>query len=224
MSRVTALMLTYNRIELSKRAISCFLNQTFEDKSLLIVNSGNYSYKALLHEYINSLNDKAKSLVKVVDYTRNTTDTLGDLRNVGLENIGDSSGYITTWDDDDICSNDRIEYQMQKLIENKADAVSLNCFTLEGLYTNHSFKLSMVNNIGLEPTILFKNPKGDLWYINTDNGEDTIFNKNLVSELKYKLHVCNNNDRCDIYTYVYHKNNVCSFAHFQNIVRYANTV
>ena len=80
MSRVTALMLTYNRIELSKRAISCFLNQTFEDKSLLIVNSGNYSYKALLHEYINSLNDKAKSLIKVVDYTRNTTDTLGDLK------------------------------------------------------------------------------------------------------------------------------------------------
>ncbi len=211
---ITALCLTYNRFDSFKNSILSFENQTFEAKKILIVNSGNYIYQCQTRQFLETKNIDWKQ----IDCNRQPSDKIGDLRNIALYNI--DSDYIMTWDDDDISSNDRMQIQYDAMISNKADICTLKCFTLNNVFPNHSFKVKSINKYGLEPTVLFRNPKGGLRYMSINNKEDTLFIENLESQLKYNIFVLDNENRCDLYHYNYHGNNICGHSHFQNMLRF----
>jgi glycosyltransferase involved in cell wall biosynthesis len=98
---VTAVMVTGMhpvRYILARVAIQCFKNQTHSNKNLLIINHGEESLK--------SDDDR----ILEIRIKKKPTDTVGDLRNIGLEHA--SGDFIINWDDDDWYHPRRIEVQL----------------------------------------------------------------------------------------------------------------
>lgn len=113
--KVSCCMVTYNRFELAKMSIQCYLNQTYENKELIIVTDGPISYQNELKDYIDSL--KRKDILLKCFKRRKT---LGKLRNISLDNC--NGELYCQWDDDDLNHPDRIAVQVKYMIDNNAGA------------------------------------------------------------------------------------------------------
>lgn len=83
---------------LPQMAVRCFLNQTYENKELLIINHGEEKFKG-----------KNVREIKV-----NKTDSLhiGQLRNMAFDAA--QGDWLMTFDDDDFCASDRMAYQAER--------------------------------------------------------------------------------------------------------------
>jgi hypothetical protein len=106
---VTAVMITgmhQARYSLAKIAINCFKHQTYPNKELLIINHGG-----------ESLSDP-DNRVREIRVKKARYDTVGDLRNMGLQNA--NGEYLISWDDDDWHHPKRIEIQMDSRDKNSA--------------------------------------------------------------------------------------------------------
>lgn len=106
MKRVVAVMLVDGRPELVQRAIRCFRAQTYENKRLLIYDSGDV--QAVYPEYW-----------PIVDYVRASCrngQTIGELRNAA-NRIAEKDGaeIIIHWDSDDWSAPTRIQEQVTVL-------------------------------------------------------------------------------------------------------------
>jgi hypothetical protein len=106
---VTAVMVTglhRARYPLARIAVRCFKRQRYPSKELLIINHGD-----------ESLAD-ADTRVREIRVKKRKRDTVGDLRNLGLEHAwGD---FILNWDDDDWHHPARIAAQMNVQDEDAA--------------------------------------------------------------------------------------------------------
>jgi Glycosyl transferase family 2 len=98
--RVSCLMVTKNRVHLAKRAIFCFLQQTYVNKELVIIDdSNNDELQAFIQQFSHPQ----------IAYHRSPSHTLslGELRNIS---IAKSTGaYLCNWDDDDLSDPLRLE-------------------------------------------------------------------------------------------------------------------
>lgn len=171
------------RIPMAIQRIHMFLKQTYENCSLLIINDG---------PLLNVVHDRVFEikLPKVHD--------LGTLRNIALDLSFDS--WVCQWDDDDYYPIDKIERQVEELIESSKEAcvyrnqiiysVPSNCARY---YTSHDW-------YGIEGTILHK-PTSHRYPIGS-KGEDTVFIEKFVDD----LHVINNLPEENIK--LYHGSNV----------------
>lgn len=98
---VTAMMITGRhsaRYALARVAIECFLQQTYDNKELVIVNHGDLSL-ACPYDHVREIRVK-----------KGENDTLGDLRNIALDNA--KGDLIMVWDDDDWYHPLRMEVQV----------------------------------------------------------------------------------------------------------------
>ena len=86
-------MLTYNRYELFTKSLQYFLDQTYENKELIIVNSGNQEYFDKIQLLV-----KNYSNIKHIHHIKNENETVGHLRNLSLDNA--TGEYIAVFDDD----------------------------------------------------------------------------------------------------------------------------
>jgi len=205
--KASAIMLTKNRIELAKTAIESFLSQTYENKELIIVNSGSIHYMKEIERFIDF--QKTDCIHHVFFICKNTT-TIGELRNVGLEYA--NGDYITTWDDDDFYSKTRIESQVYWIEKEKADFVMFKNFIVKIKDKQRSV---VSNENGLEPSVLFK--RNELKYPHMQKGEDTLYINSLL-DLGCKKYVIDNKE--DDYIYNFHGENTCSFGDFKNIIKF----
>lgn len=100
---VTCLCLTRNRREWLPKAIASFLDQTYEDRKLLIVSDG---------EDISDLvpGDERIRLITVKDAM-----LIGDKRNAGV--AAADTDLICHWDDDDFSAPGRLADQVGRLID-----------------------------------------------------------------------------------------------------------
>jgi glycosyltransferase involved in cell wall biosynthesis len=100
---VSALMLTGKcpeREPMARVAVRCFLNQTWPNKQLVIINHGKYTL---------ATGDPRIKEIKVV---KDENLTLGDMRN---RSIDESDGeWLIQWDDDDWHHPARMEIQMER--------------------------------------------------------------------------------------------------------------
>ena len=104
--KVSAIMVTADRQEFATGAIEQFLAQTWQDKELVIVDSGVVPLKGIpLH-------------LDIV-YIWLSPRTIGVLRNCACALA--TGEAICHWDDDDIYAPDRIEDQAKRLIESGVD-------------------------------------------------------------------------------------------------------
>ena len=98
---VTAVMVTglhKARYPLARLAIECFQKQIYPNKELLIINHGEESLAC------------EDSRIREIRVTKTADQTVGDLRNLGIENA--QGDYLISWDDDDWHHPMRISTQM----------------------------------------------------------------------------------------------------------------
>lgn len=115
---VTAICLTADRQQLTDRAVQCFLQQTYENVSLLIYDTGDKPY---------TLDRLASGKIQQVRPDEGLRGSIGELRNGANTWAKELEGEILIhWDSDDWSAPHRIEDQVRLLLNSNADIVGFN--------------------------------------------------------------------------------------------------
>ncbi len=202
LKKISALMLTYNRLNLIEDSINCFLSQIYDNKELVIVNSGGTAYFTQVQAIINTFN---VNNIKHI-YVNKDDKKIGDLRNIAIQNA--SGDYLCTWDDDDIFSRQRLKAQAHFM--RNFDYCMLSNFLLSIQDSMYSVEYSK----GFEPSLMFKKEL-NISYPSLSIGEDSYFISEL--EKKYKGIVIDN-DKND-YIYRCSNDNISGYEHFKLILK-----
>lgn len=194
--KVSCLMVTKNRAYLAKRAIFCFLQQTYLQKELIIIDDGEESELAAFirqfpHPQITYYHLPCESL------------TLGELRNVAVTKA--TGTYLAQWDDDDLSDPQRLELQMLIVRAFQADG----CF-LDSIYAwwPHQKKLARSVRRVWEGTLICRKeilPQ----YPSQRRGEDTDVVQFVLNN--YRIAAI---DLPELYIYGIHQNNTWNIEHF----------
>jgi glycosyltransferase involved in cell wall biosynthesis len=146
---VGALMLTSDRHELAKKAVQCFRAQTYDNKSLLVLDTGldNLEMDHLANE----------------DWQRHPQfhpEPIGSLRNAAM--FWTHADIVVHWDDDDWSHPNRIAEQVALLQSSGADVVGYN----EMLFWREPRIVTLQK--ADEPTLIADDGFGEAWlYSNT---------------------------------------------------------
>lgn len=148
MEKVSAIMITgkdrYHE-RFARKSVENFHQQTYQNKSLLIVNDGEYSLKDLECSIVRELRLKDKK-------------HLTQLRNIGLEMA--NTDFVIQWDDDDWRVPELIEKQLVLLLKSGKKACFLKTQLRYSFLHNSAYVFSWVT--GVWGTILHK--KNDTRY------------------------------------------------------------
>jgi glycosyltransferase involved in cell wall biosynthesis len=108
---VSCLCVTRDRVDLLRRAVSCFQAQTYAQRELvLLYESDDFATR----DYALSIADP---MVVPVEIPAVPKQPLGTLRNLAIES--GSGDYVAQWDDDDWHSPARLEAQMSAIREHR---------------------------------------------------------------------------------------------------------
>lgn len=113
---VSCLLVTRGRPALARRAIGCFLRQTWPARELVIVDD---DPDETLARWVSGLADPRIVHVRLPDERR----TLGELRTLSVAHA--TGSYLAQWDDDDLYAPQRLHLQMLSLLAVAADACTL---------------------------------------------------------------------------------------------------
>ena len=106
-SLVSCLCVTRNRVPLLRRAVACFLQQSYHPRELVVVFE---SDDAATRDYLATLNEPAVSKIEIPCLPKQR---LGTLRNLAL--AAAQGRYVAQWDDDDWYAPDRLTAQIGAL-------------------------------------------------------------------------------------------------------------
>jgi glycosyltransferase involved in cell wall biosynthesis len=193
---VSCLMVTKNRANLAKRAIFCFLQQTYSNKELIIIDDGeNNDLEKFIRQFPHSQ----------ITYYRLPSQglTLGELRNISVAKA--TGTYLCQWDDDDLYDPLRLELQMAVIQSLKVDGCLLDNIYI---WFPHQQLLAKSFRRTWEGTLLCRK---DIFpsYPNLRRGEDT----EVVTPLIQNYHIATL-DRSELYLYCFHQNNTWNLEHF----------
>lgn len=205
---ITCLCVTHNRPRLLERAITCFENQTYVNKQLVVVyeeiDSKTNNYIAL-HPFESNV-----KLIKIP--LDNPKLTLGELRNISVQ---EADGYfVCQWDDDDWYGCDRLEIQLKYLREEHKRASVLLRWILFDVNAKKSY-LSFPNpwegSILCEKSLLEEIP-----YPSLVRGEDTPVIRSMIE--KEAMAFIENEP--EVYVYHFHGENTWDDMHFKSMIYY----
>ncbi len=147
--RVSCLMVTADRPELCNRAILCFLNQTYPNLELVVLDNGKQSVENLLSDI-----PADRLIYKKLPWSSETV--IGELRNVSLA-LATGEYIVPHWDDDDWYHPERIARQMRPLLEDGYDACTL-AGTLVHVHSDDFFEHPFVGLLpnGVPPTVIHR--------------------------------------------------------------------
>lgn len=203
--KVSCLMVTANRKELMKRAITCFNLQTYPNRELVIVDDGE-------QDLSESLAQVPEPQLHYVRLDPSEDNTLGKLRNISLEEAGGE--FLVQWDDDDWYHPDRIRLQAEYL-EQGYDACCLSS-ALMHLDTEEYMHHPYVGHLpeGIPGSIMHRSDPS-IGYPHTRRAEDTVYLKKWMDKRYTRLP--------DAYSYLfircYHGNNTWDQKHFMRRIR-----
>lgn len=160
---VSVIIPSYNRADKIKPAVESVLNQTYTDLELIIVDDGS---KDNTKEVIESINDSR------VRYVRQKNSGACAARNNGINHA--KGEYIAFHDSDDIWHKDKLEKQMNALLNNDADIV---CCRLNKTYSDGTIKL-----MPEKMTQGFMNPVLSLFGIGT---QTIVAKRKVFDEIKF---------------------------------------
>jgi glycosyltransferase involved in cell wall biosynthesis len=122
MEKVSVIVTTYNRKEYLTETLNSILNQTFIDFELIVVdNYSNYDFLG----HIKSFNDS-----RIRPFQNQNNGIISVNRNFGIKKS--ECEFIAFCDDDDIWIDTKLEIQLNKIIETKAELVCSNMSIFEG--------------------------------------------------------------------------------------------
>lgn len=198
--RISCLCVTEKRSDKLKRAIKCFLDQTYPNKELIVL------YKDNDQDTISLLQNYPPSVIFAA-FDGNKKLTLGEKRNISIDR---STGkYICNWDDDDWYHPERLASQFRALESTKSDA----CVLAYYLIFDETRKQGYLSHFRTwESTIMCsKRVIKHTRYPALDRNEDNEFVTQLIIKSRlYPLILP------VMYIYVYHGKNTCSEEHFRN--------
>lgn len=185
-----------------KRALECFKAQTYRRRELVLVHEE-------LEPAAAQLLATPDPFVTVVRVPSIPKQPIGRLRNISIR--ASRGGYLCCWDDDDWHAPARVERQLDRLLQSRADACMLARITMVDEKSSRAY----VSNRRLWESTLFC--RRDLRALSTGypevaEHEDTplcnqIINNHRVSGL----------DQPELYVYTYHGGNNCPPMHFRNL-------
>lgn len=97
---ISCLLVTQDRTDIAQISVDCFRRQTWKRKELVVIDT---SRDDRLVKWLGSLGD---SSIKIL-HLPGCTDTLGDLRNLSVEQA--TGDFVCQWDDDDLQHPCRLE-------------------------------------------------------------------------------------------------------------------
>ena len=110
---ISVIMLTYNRESMLSGMIECILGQTFRDFEYIIVDNGSTDRSGIIADQYAEKDDR----IKVIHRERGN---IGSGRNAGLDCA--AGKYIAFVDDDDVCTEDYLEFLLDLAEGSEADA------------------------------------------------------------------------------------------------------
>lgn len=124
--RVAVLTISYNSLELLKKAVASIQNQSFSDWVHIIVNDGSTDKTA---EYLNKLAETSDQYI-VRNLDKNSG--IANARNQCLKMIPPNTEFVCILDADDIAREDKLEKQI-KYLEARPDVglVGSNCIFID---------------------------------------------------------------------------------------------
>lgn len=197
---ISCLMVTRGRAPQARLAIQSFLNQTWNERELVIVDDTPVQPGSrALEEHVSSLADARIRYIQLPSRGQ----TLGDLRNFAVSKA--RGEFIAQWDDDDLSHPRRLEMQMASLQVFKADSAFLQ---RELIWWPAKNRLAVSRSRVWESTILCR--KAALPpYPSLARGEDTPVVSQIMNELRVALL-----DAPFLYIYIRHGLNTFEAAHF----------
>jgi glycosyltransferase involved in cell wall biosynthesis len=160
-------MVTADRARLARRAVRCYLRQTYPERELIVVDDG----KEDLSDVLSAVPSEQ---LKYIRLDRRPEHVLGYLRNVALEAA--DGAFIAQWDDDDWYHPERLRTQIEAL-KDGFDACSLQTVLMH-LDTEAFTKSPYVGYLrdGIPGTIVHRRNPG-VAYPPLRRGEDTAYLK-----------------------------------------------
>ena len=116
--RISCLMVTLDRLELLKRSVACFCQQSYGNKELIIVPDGGREYREQIVAHVESLN---RSDIRVLQVEEKKC--MGALHNLAIEQA--AGDLLCIWDDDDLHHPHRLGLQSRLLLKKDAAACLL---------------------------------------------------------------------------------------------------
>ncbi len=175
---ITCSMVTRNRPLLAHRAIHCFMNQTYANKELLILDDGDIDYTPIIESFGKGT---------PINYHRlapSSGRTLGELRNLSIE-VGNGDIQVQ-WDDDEWYHPERMSMQYEALKASSAGAVALK-WTLMHIdtpqFTQHMYRAD--SGLATPGTLMFK--RSSVRYPALPRNEDGIFMRSIKNEVGLKV-------------------------------------
>ena len=193
---VSCLMVTKDRSATARRAIRCFLTQTYPNLELVVVEDGTDD---ALAQHIRDLGDPRIRHHRLPPEGR----TLGELRNEAVDRA--TGPYVCQWDDDDLYDPERVETQMAAILALGAEA----CFLArERLWWPARRKLAVSCARVWEGSMVCAKDRLPR-YPAQRRGEDTPVAEGVVRTCRVV-----SIDAPELYTYVCHGNNTFNESHF----------
>lgn len=201
--RVSCVMVTADRRAIARRAVGCFLRQSFANRELVIVDDGDEDYAPILSEV-------PADRLRYLRVPKDAANTLGMLRNLSLEAA--RGEFVAQWDDDDWYHPDRLSRQVAAL-ESGAGACVLRG-TLMHLDAPDWFDHPYVGTLepGVPGSIVHRADPA-VRYPEQRRGEDTVFLAHWPAERLAVL------DAPELFLRAFHGANTWERIHFERRVR-----
>lgn len=204
---VSCLMTTADRHDLCRRAIHCYIEQTYPNTELIVLDNGDTPMKAVLDEF------DVPTPVKY-QYVERTPDlSLGGLRNMSLD-MADGDFIVPQWDDDDWSHPDRLARQVE-VLQQGHDACALAGTLMhvdQPEYFDHPF-IGLLPN-GVPPTIMHRRDDS-IRYPNILRTEDTKY----VNDWLERDYVIMPKEESYLYLRYFHGRNLWEQVHFVRRMR-----
>lgn len=214
--KISCLLVTAEgRLPYFRRSVQCYINQTYPNKELVIVNDGSPGYQQQLKEIVADRSD-----VKLIFLKKPYT--LGALRNISVSLC--SGDIWVQWDDDDFNCHERLVTQFQQLQCTRrrvcflSDQLHYYFPTRELYWENWKQHSGGHTRYALIPgtcmcwkSFKVKYPSAGL---HAAAGEDSVMT-NKICEDDMRVALLSNKGFMQVYSY--HGGNVWDLEHHQNI-------
>lgn len=201
---ISCLCVTWKKPRMLNRVINCFLDQTYENKQLVIIYE---DFDELTSNFMAKIPENYQiKPVKISSYPKKT---LGELRNISIQAA--DGEFVCQWDDDDWFDPDRLDQQMKAIKQTGKLASILTRWIVFNALTHKSY---LSNSRLWEGSVLCRKDIIQKYpYPKLPKGEDS----QVIHNLFINDHIAFIQNAPELYVYIYHGNNTWEEQHFRQI-------
>lgn len=196
---VSCLCVTRNRVPFLRRAVSCFLSQTYQPRELVVLYE---SDDQATRDYLSTMSEPS---IRGVEVPSSPRLLLGSLRNLSLR--AGQGHYVAQWDDDDWHAPTRLTDQIGVIRRSGRPA----CVLLRWILYDATTQLAFVSGRRAWEGSVVTERTAVPAYADRSRGEDTLVIDTMLKESKLALL-----DRPQLYIYVFHGGNTWDWSHWQD--------